>query len=160
MVLRYRGRIKIRIQRKNLLHYVLVKSGLASIRNNANGACVLGSNLTQRRFNDSNNVRSWPGWHRCLAARGTLRVSTRDHHHNRCANIGGDPSIKTRLGWVSHIGEIGADNDHRIALALHRTILLDDDGQSIIRISVNIVIGHPRALLIAEVDIVMVEKQL
>ena len=68
--------------------------------------------------------------------------------------------VETELGRAADVGEVGADDDHGVALALDLLEAVDDGRERGIRVLMHVLVGHADALVVVEGDAVVGEQQL
>ena len=91
---------------------------------------------------------------------GAVRRPSPEHEQNRRPEVRGDARVEAQLGGAADVGEVGAEDDDGVALPFDGGETGDDLRQRGIRIRVHQVVVDPDALVVVEVDAVVVEEQL
>ncbi len=94
------------------------------------------------------------------AIRSAVGGPSAEHEDHRSAQVGGDARVEGELGRTADVGVVGAEHDDRAALRLDRLVALDDPGERRLGVGMHVVVGDADALVVAEVDAIVLEEQL
>jgi len=85
---------------------------------------------------------------------GDLRrgpVHRADHEEHRGPEVGGDPGVVLEFRRPGDVRVVGAHHDDDVEGVLEGTVLVDDPGERLLGIGVDVVVRHPDALVVGEV---------
>ncbi len=100
------------------------------------------------RATDRPSVSPWP-----CCARPPSTSSTERRGWPRCG-------VVRQLGGAADVGVVAADDDHGVAPRLDRLVPLDDARQGGVGVVAHVVVGDAHAVVVSEVDAVVVEQHL
>ncbi len=83
-----------------------------------------------------------------------------EHEQHGSAEVGRDAGVVRQLGGAADVGVVAADDDHGVAPRLDRLVPLDDARQGGVGVVAHVVVGDAHAVVVSEVDAVVVEQHL